>query len=62
VRTDTDYSIEFNTINLATDKIKIKKNAFDNYLLLFGYDGVYHNITWVSDKDTERILGYIQQM
>lgn len=58
IRVDTDYGIEFYTELIAPKHISIKDNSMGHTLLKFDT----HNITWVSDEDTEKILKIIHKL
>lgn len=49
VRTDTDYSIDFNTYIIAVKRFSVKKNIFGEHTILMADGGL--NITSIS-KDT----------
>lgn len=60
VRTDTDEFIDFSTIPIDANEIRVHKNAFNTNLLYFIKGNMKYNVTWVSDKDTTLILTYIK--
>jgi len=60
VRTDTDEFIDFSTIPIIANEVRVVKNVFNVNLLCFVDGKTRYNITWVSDKDTELILSYIK--